>query len=557
MKPQNRTPPAARDLLAGLAVAGLMVPEAVAYAGIAGLAPGRALVAAVAGGLVYGLLGGSRLAIVSPTSSSAAILAASLGSLGLGSMGPGSMGPGAASADGLATALTLCVGALLFGFAAFRLGGLAAFVSRPVLRGFALGLAITIILRQLPTLAGVTVSHHGLAGLLADLLRQRAVWHWHSLGLGALALLALTLLRRIPGAPGPLLVMGGGVALAVLADLPALGIALAGPAPLVLPGLAPSGLTGSGLGLDLPTEFATWARLVQWAVPLALILFAESWGTVRSLALDSADPLLPNRELGALGLANCLAGAAHGMPVGAGFSAGMANRGAGATSRRAALVASLAVLGLALFAQGLIARIPQPVLAAVVISALTHALAPGPLLRLFRLGRDQWVGVGAALGVLGLGVLYGMLAAIALSLGELLYRLSHPALSTLGRVGDGHDFVDRARHPEAGFIPGVLIVRPDAPLFFANAETALGAIRRSAARGGVHTVILSLEESDDIDSTALEALTEFAAGLGQAGQRLLLARTHDRVREVLEAGGLAELARNSTFSVADAVARAT
>lgn len=531
---QVRSPAALRDLLAGLAVAGLMVPEAVAYAGIAGLAPGRALVAAVAGGLAYCLLGGSRLAIVSPTSSSAAILAASLGSLGVG----------AVPADGLATGLTLCVGMLLAAFALFRLGGLAGFVSRPVLRGFALGLAISIIARQLPALAGVTVTHHDLAGLIGDLLRQSAAWHWYSLGLGALALATLIGLRRVPGVPGTLVVMAAGVALASLCDLPARGIALAGPAPLALPGLA------------LPDSFGTWARLVQWAVPLALIVFAESWGTVRSLALDEGDQLQPNRELRALGLANCLAGAAQGMPVGAGFSAGMANHGAGATSKRAALVASLAVLGLALFAQGWIARIPQPVLAAVVISALTHALAPAPLLRLFRLRRDQWSGLGAALAVLALGVLNGMLAAIALSLGELLYRLSHPSLSMLGRVGSSHDFVDISRHAEARALPGLLIVRPNAPLFFANAETALGTIRRAASVGGVVTVILSLEESDDLDSTALEALAEFAAGLGKAGQRLLLARAHDRVREVLAAAGQADLARNSTFSVADAVARA-
>ncbi|HEY6868434.1 MAG TPA: SulP family inorganic anion transporter [Novosphingobium sp.] len=532
---QIPVPAAVRDGLAGLGVAGLMVPEAVAYAGIAGLGPGRALVAAVAGGLVYCVLGGSRLAIVSPTSSSAAILAASLGSLGVG----------AGSVDGAATALTLCVGGLLVGFAVFRLGGLAAFVSRPVLRGFAFGLAISIIARQLPALTGVPVTHHGLWGLLGDLLRQHGAWHWSSLGLGALALALLTGLRRFPGVPGTLLVMAGGVALALLCDLPGWGIALAGPAPLALP------------ALDLPGDFAIWARLVQWAVPLALMVFAESWGTVRTLALDQNDPLLPNRELRALGLANCLAGAVQGMPVGAGFSAGMASRGAGATSRRAALVASLAVLGLALFAQDLIARIPQPVLAAVVISALTHALAPAPLLRLFRLGRDQWIGVGAALGVLALGVLNGMLAAIALSLGELLYRLSHPSLSTLGRVGTTHDFVDLARHSEAQAVAGLLIVRPNAPLFFANAETVLGTVRRAATGHGVGTVVLSLEESDDLDSTALEALAEFAASLGKAGQHLLLARAHDRVREVLAAAGLADLARNSTFSVADAVARAT
>lgn len=529
-----RSSPWLSDGLAGLAVAGLMLPEAVAYAGIAGLPPGRALVAAIAAGLVYVVLGSSRLVIVSPTSSSAAILAASLGSLGLGS-GPQS---------GLATALTLCVGLLLVAFASFGLGGLAAFVSRPVLRGFACGLAISIMVRQLPALAGVPVTHHALTGLLADLLRQRGAWHWPSLALGGAALVALLVLRRFRGLPATLIVICGGVVLASLWDLPAMGIALSGPAPL------------SFAAFSLPEDFAVWARLMQWAFPLALIIFAESWGTARSLALDGGDQLSANRELRAVGLANCAAAVVQGMPVGAGFSGGMANRSAGATSKRAACTASLAVLALALFAQPWIARIPQPVLAAVVISALTHALAPWPLLRLFQIGRDQWIGVGAVLAVLALGVLNGMLAAIALSLGELLYRLSRPSISVLGRVAESHDFVDLARHPEARPVAGVAIFRPNAPLFFANAETALGAIRRAAQGGGVRTVILSLEESDDLDSTATEALAEFATALGQGSQRLLLARAHDRVREILGISGHADLTRNSTFSVADAVARA-
>lgn len=527
-------PPSWRDAFAGLAVAGLMVPEAVAYAGIAGLAPGRALIAAIAGGLVYVLLGGSRFAIVSPTSSSAAILAAALGSL--------ASSPGLR--EGEATAVTLSVGVILLGFSLFRLGGLAAFVSRPVLRGFACGLAISIILRQLPHLAGLPAAHSSLTGLLTDLWHQRRGWVSPSLALGGAALAALLALRRLPGVPGTVIVIGAGILLSTSVDLAPWGIALAGPAPLTfaLPAV--------------PDDFSVWARLVQLAVPLALIVFAESWGTVRGLALDGGDQLAPNRELLAVGLANCAAAVGQGMPVGAGFSAGMANHSAGATSKRAALAAGTAVLLLALFAQPWIARIPQPVLAAVVISALTHALAPAPLLRLFRLGRDQWTAVGAAVAVLGLGVLNGMLAAIALSLGELLYRLSHPAISTLGRVGTSHDFVDLSRHPEAAALPGLAIFRPNAPLFFANAETALGAIRRAAAGAETVTVIVSLEESDDLDSTAVEALGEFARALATAGQRLVLARAHDRVREVLAAAGLAELARNSTFSVADAVAGA-
>lgn len=519
-----------RDVLAGLSVAGLMVPEAVAYAGIAGLAPGRALAAGIAGGLAYVILGRSRFAIVSPTSSSAVILAAALGTL--------TADP--AMRDAMATAMTLAVGMTFLGLAAFRLGSLAGFVSRPVLRGFAFGLAITIIAKQLPKLAGVSPPSGSIPFLLLDLAGQVSAWHWASVVLGAAALAALLAMRRIPGLPGAFIVILAGIALGSLADLPRLGIALAGPAPLAIPHLV------------LPERFDLWARIVQLAAPITLIIFAESWGTMRNLALQHGDTLSPNRELGAIGIANCAAALFQGMPVGAGFSGCSANEAAGAVSRWAAFAASLFVLALALLAGPLIARIPEPVLAAIVIGALTHALSPAPLLHLFRIGRDQWIGLAAALGVLALGVLDGMLVAIALSIAELLYRLSHPSVSELGRVNGGHDFVDVARHAEAVRIPGVAIFRPNAPLFFANAETSLHAIGQAASGRDERVLILSLEESNDLDSTAVEALAEFAQSLRSRSCRLILARAHDRVRDVLMAAGKTELAQDSTFSVADA-----
>ena len=184
------------------------------------------------------------------------------------------------------------------------------------------------------------------------------------------------------------------------------------------------------------------------------------------------------------------------------------------------------------------------------------ALNPAPIARLFRIERDQWIAFAAASGVLLLGVLNGMLAAIALSLIQLLYRWSHPVTSELGRVGKSHDFVDIRHHDDAGRIPGVAIFRPNAPLFFANAETVLRDIGRAAAASDAHVVIISLEESDDLDSTALDALDEFAQSLHANGRRLILARAHDKVRDVLCAAGLADMAGTSTFSVADAADRA-
>lgn len=522
------------DLLAGLSVAGLMVPEAVAYAAIAGLAPGRALVAGIAGGLAYAALGRSRFAIVSPTSSSAVILAAAVGTLATT----------AAARDEMATALTLAVGVMFAGLALFRLGSLAGFVSRPVLRGFAFGLAITIIVKQLPKLAGVSVPSGSIGFVILDLCQRMADWHWASIVIGLSALMALLFMRRARNLPGAVIVIAVGIGLSLLVDLPRLGIALAGPAPIAVPRLA------------LPLAFDAWAHIMQLAAPITLIIFAESWGTMRNLALRHGDTLAPNRELGAIGAANCAAALVQGMPIGAGFSGCSANEAAGATSRWAAVTASLSVLVLALFAGRLIARIPEPVLAAIVIAALTHALSPAPFVRLFRIDRDQWIGLAAAAGVLALGVLNGMLVAIALSITELLYRLSHPTVSELGQVSE-HDFVDLVRHPEASRLAGVAIFRPNAPLFFANAEASLRAIGDALRSRPEPVLVVSLEESSDLDSTAVEALTEFAQAQRVQKRKLILARAHDRARDVLEAAGQIDLARGSTFSVADAARLAT
>ena len=520
------------DLIAGLAIAGLMLPEAVAYAGIAGLPPQRALFAAVAGCLVYGAFGRSRFAVVSPTSSSAAILAATL------ALVPGD----AAAKAGMAT-LVVGLAAVLFLIAGFaRLGAVAGFISRPVLHGFAFGLAITIILHQLPQIIGVPVAASDLFHLLVGLGSAYARWHGASIvvGLGALALL-LTL-RRIPMVPGALVVLIGGILASLLLDLPARHVAVVGAIDL------------SVTSPRLPNlEWSDISRLVQFTVPLVLILFAESWGTVRTLALRHGDTINPDGELRALGAANLASALVQGMPVGAGFSAGSANEAAGARSRLSAVVAALGLGALILLARPMIAFLPQPVLAAVVIAALAHALDPKPILRLWRLRRDYYIAAAAAVAVLWFGILDGMLIAILLSVGAMVRRLATPALTCLGRLGE-HNFVDVSRHPDAIQSPGIAIWRPAEPLFFANADAVLDAVGREIRKGPApHSLVLSLEETFDLDSSVLDALLEFDEEMQKAGIRLQLARVHDHVRDALHLAGAADLLDRSSYSVDDAV----
>ncbi|OBZ95097.1 sulfate permease [Pararhizobium polonicum] len=510
-----------------------MLPEAVAYAGIAGLPPQRAIFAAVAGCLAYAVIGRSRFAIVTPTSSSAAILAATLAAM------PGSVGDKAA----LATIVVALVGILFLLASAMRLGNLAGFISRPVLRGFAFGLAITIILRQLPVLAGVDVKAPDVFHLAIGLVSSAPQWHLPSVLVGVAALAALIVLRRIPLVPGAFLVLGAGIAASFLFDLAHHGVALVGSIPLEAAWPEFSG-----------RQWTEIRALLPFVLPLMLILFAESWGTLRSLALRNNETVEANRELGALGFANVASAVVQGMPVGAGFSAGAASEAAGAQSRATAVIAAFGLAFLMIFAPGPVALLPQPVLAAVVVAALTHALNPMPLLRLWQLNRDGFIALAAVFGVLVFGVLDGMLVAIALSLAALLRRLASPYVARLGRLGQGHDFVDIARHADAAQIPGVAIWRPAQPLFFANADAMLTTIAHDVhAESAIAAVIVSLEESFDLDSTALDALLEFDKTIGSSGKRVHYARVHDRARDLIAAAS-PELAGRCSVSVDDAVA---
>jgi MFS superfamily sulfate permease-like transporter len=526
-----------QDALAGISVAGLLLPSAIAYAAIAGLTPDHAILATIVGLGIYALVGRSRFAMVAPTSSSAAILAAVV--LSMQRDMPGDT----AIADAAVLAAGLCF--LIAG--ALRAGALASFVSRPVLSGFSFGIALTITIKQIPAIAGITVNSSSVSGILPlvwHLIEAVPRFHIESVLIGVLALSILAALRRFRGFPASALVLAAGVLLSALVNLPAHHVALVGSLALSLP--RPS---WPAMSLD------DWSRVVQLSVPLFLILFAESWGSIRGLALLHGDKVLANRELLALGCANVAAGLVHGMPVGAGFSASSAAEAAGAQSRRAGVAAMAVLIALSIWGRALVALVPSPVLACVVIASLFHALNPSPLVKLWRLRRDELVASAASIAVLVFGVLDGMLLAIALSLLALLQRFSDTRISRLGQIPGTHDFVDLIRNTEAVTDPGILVVRPMEPLFFANAERVLVALADSAeADEKIRVVILSIEESPDFDSTALEALLECDRRLQKTGRFLILARVKENIRDLLGHAGAQHLASHERafWSVADA-----
>jgi len=509
--PATRMP----DVVAGLSIAGLLLPEAVAYSGIASLPPQAGIIALFAGLICYGVLGSSRFAIASATSSSAAVLGAATLSMA---------GTDAALRLTLASGLVLMSGAYFVIAAAARLGSVTDFISKPVLRGFALGLAVVIILKQCASILGVRASHNDLVRLLLDLFGQFSQWNWTGVATGLAALVMLYALGRIRYLPAGLIVIAGGIAATYFLDLPRFGVAVVGPIQLQLhtPRLP-------------ELSRADWLRLGELGFALVMVLYSESYGSIRSFVIKHGDAVAPNRDLLALGAANTASGLFLGMPIGAGYSGTSANEAAGACSQLSGGIAAVVMLCVVLTLLPAIALTPEPVLAAIVIHAVSHALNPRVFRPYFVWHRDRLVAIGSVVFVLWLGVLDGLLAAIAISLTMLLRRLSGSTIAVLGRLGEGHDFVNVALHPDARQIAGLLILRPDEPLFFANADRILAQARLKilAAGAAVNPVVVSLEESFDLDSSSLESLQEFFDWCAAKGKRLVLARLKEPVQELL------------------------
>ncbi|KWE49285.1 hypothetical protein WL76_22020 [Burkholderia ubonensis] len=542
--PPPRAQRIGRDALAGVSIAGLLIPEAVAYAGLANLPPQAGLIALLSGLVVYAPTGSSRFAIVSSTSSSAAVLAATV-------FAESSMGLAAQLA--LAAALVAMTGVLFILAGALRLGGMSDFVARPVLRGFTFGLALTIVVKQLPKILAIKVPHSDAPRVALDLIVGAAHANLASVALGGGALALLFLLGRRSRVPATLVVIVLSIAAGYVFDWQRDGIAIVGH------------IDFQHVAFGLPIlDRNAWMQTTELAFALMLILYAESYGSIRNFALKHGDSVSPNRDLVALGCANLVSGLLHGMPVGAGYSATSANEAAGAQSRFAGLWAAGVIALIVWLLLPQLSRTPEPVLAAIVIFAVSHSLHPSVFRPYWTWHRDRLVVVAALLAVLVLGVLHGLLAAVGVSLLLTLRKLSEPNVSVLGRLRDSHDFVDVSIHEDAKPVPGVLIARPEAQLFFANADRMLNRVRAlMRAAPDTHTVLLSLEETPDVDGTTIESLRTFAAECAARGQRFAMVRLklhalhalHRAADDTLRADAMSELSVDESLQQLQASGR--
>ena len=521
-----------KDLLAGLTVWAVLIPEALAYATIAGVPPVVGLYAAPAALVLYAIFGSSRHLVVGPMAATAALSAAIVS--------------GVASPDGsdyivLTTALALTVGAIALIAGLTKLGFIASFISEPVLKGFIIGLALTIIIGQVPKLIGEPGVDGDFFEQLVGVFAHLGELNIPTAILGLLSLALVLGLREVaPRVPAALVAVAIGIGATALLGLEELGVDIVGPIDEGLPTVGPP-----AAGLD------QYLALLGPAVGVALLGFAEGLGAAKAYATRNHYDVDPDQELVGLGAANIGSGLSGGMVVNGSLSKTAINVAGGATSQVSGMVVAVLTIVTLLFLTSLFEGLPEATLAAIVIAALIELVDVRSLVGFYRatttrLGRiygpaaraDFIAAVAALIGVLVFDTLPGLMIGIIVSIVLLVWRSSRPHIATLGRIpGSTDQFGDIERNASNAPIPGVALLRPESSLYFANADRIRASIRSAAATDGVHTVILDLGTVPDVDITAARMLAEVAGELREGGGELLLAANTGQVREELRSEG--------------------
>jgi sulfate permease, SulP family len=507
------------DVLAGLTVTAILIPEGMAYAQLAGVGPEAAFYAAPIGLLLYALLGSSRQLVVAVSSAVAITSAATVSALAP---------QGSSDYVALTAALAILAGLLSVIAGLLKLGRIANFFSSSVLLGFVFGLALIITMKQIPKLLGVEVSEQNFFVGLYKTVLHLGDTHLVTLavGVGSIALMLLVQ-RFMPKLPAALLVLIVAIAVSAWLDLPSHGVAVVGHLPS---GLAAPQFPGVGL--------SAISELFVGAMGIALLAFAEATGPAQQFAKEHGYEIDANQELIAIGAANMGAGLFRGFPIGASLSKSAANDRTGARTPLSLLVASAATVLVALFLTPLFEDLPEAALGAIVVVAVSGMERIAPLQRLWRLHRvDFLLAVFALLAVLVFPILVGLALAVMASLAVIVWRSAEARLElngkTQGKSGGAH--IDHAM-PSAG----LLVARPEQMVFFVNATEIRSAITDAVARNDPRpdVVLLDLALTPDIDVPTADALTELDERLTTSGVELWLAGVMPPMRARLDAADL-------------------
>jgi sulfate permease, SulP family len=510
------------DLVAGLTTAAVVIPKAMAYATIAGLPVEVGLYTAFVPLLIYAILGTSRPLSVTTTTTLAILTGAQLALVVPN-------GDAAALLTASAT-LAILVGAMLILAAVLRLGVVASFISEPVLTGFKAGIGLVIILDQVPKLLGIHFEKEGFVRDIFALIAHLPETSLATLAVGvAMLAILLGIERLVPRAPAPLVAVALGIAVSGLLALQDQGVAIVGHIPQGLP------------ALSLPNPELI-AQLWPGALGIALMSFTESIAAARAFAGRGEPQPQPNRELVATGLGNVVGGLFGAMPGGGGTSQTAVNRRAGARTQVSGLVTAAAAVATLLLLAPLMGLMPQATLAAVVIVYSIGLIQPVELFDILKIRRMEFLWALAAFaGVVVLGTLKGILVAIIVSLVSLAYQAAHPRLYVLGRKPGTDVFRPRTdAHPEDETIPGLLLVRPEGRLFFANAQRIGEQVWPLIDADEPRVLVMDFSAVIDIEYSALKMLVEGEERLRARGIELWLVALNPEVLGMVQRSSLGE-----------------
>ena len=526
------------DLIPGLTTAAVVLPKALAYATIAQLPVQAGLFAAMVPMAVYAVLGSSRLLSVSTTTPIAILCATAIGQA---LRTDPSLNPLVAAAT-----LSLLVGAMLITARLLRFGFLANFISDPVLTGFKAGVGLVIVVDQLPKLLGIHIQKAGFfrdVGSIVTHLREVS-WPTLAVALGTLAVIALAK-RFVPKAPAPLLAVALGIAASAVLGLEAAGVSVVG-------------AIQGGFPMPILPRRSLFEAMWPAAAGIALISFTESIAAARAFVRPENPTIDANRELLAIGAANAAGAFIGSMPAGGGTSQTAVNRNAGAQTQASSLVVAAAAFATLLFLAPVLALMPHATLAAVVIAYSIGLVDPAEMMaiRRVRTMEFRWALI-ACLGVMVLGTLNGIVAAIILSLAALLRLTSDPRVDELGRKPGTNVFRPRtALHPEDESIPGLLIARPAGRIYFGNAENVNKKLKALVNANHPRVLLLDCSATPGLEYTALKMLVEAEERLFKVGVQIWLAALNPEALELMQRTPLAErLGRERMFfTVEQAVA---
>lgn len=512
-----------RDIFAGLVLATMLVPVGIAYAAASGLPGIHGLYATIVPLLIYALFGPSRILVLGPDSALAAVI--------LGVITPLSGGDPLRAVT-LAGMMAIVSGTVCILAGIARLGFVTELLSKPIRHGYMNGIALTVLISQLPKLFGFSIESEGplrsLRAIANAIVEGSTNWVAFAIGLGTLAIILL--LKNHRWLPGILIAVVAATAVVAALNLAHYGVKVLGPLPQGLPGFAVP-LIG----------YSDIVPVLIGGSAIALVSFADTSVLSRTYAARLGTPVDPNQEMVGLGAANFVTGFFQGFPISSSSSRTPVAEAAGARTQLSSVVGAAVIALLLLVAPNLLQHLPSSALAAVVIASAVGLFEVTDLKRIYRIQQwEFWLSIVCFVGVAVLGVIPGIGLALVIAIGEFLWDGWRPHSTVLGRAHGVKGYHDITRYPDARLIPGLVLFRWDAPLFFANAEffkaRALDAVAKSPTP--VRWLVVTAEPVTSVDVTAADFIAELNETLHANGIELCFAELKDPVKDKLKRFGL-------------------